>query len=184
MKQNSLDIRSGPNWLFLLILGLACPRVYYKLFSAGFIAWDDPEYVLNNKDVHDLNLRNLFTKYYVGNYHPVTMLNYALDWKLFGKSSAGYHIENILWHFFNTILVFYLGKKLRLKPLQSFLLAIVFAFHPLQLESVAWIAERKNVLYAFFFLLSILMYFEYREKKETKYFIAVFIGFILSLLSK
>lgn len=184
MKNNSLDINSKPNWFFLAVIVLAFPLVYFHLFFAGFIAWDDPEYVLNNRDVHAFSVKLLFTKYYVGNYHPITMLNYALDWKLFGKWAVGYHIESIVWHLLNTVLVFFLGKKLKLKSLQSFLLAIVFAFHPLQLESMAWVAERKNVLYAFFFLGSLLYYFEYKEKQNSKYLIYVYVGFILSLLSK
>ena len=161
MKENSANINLKPTWLFLALIVLLFPLVYFHLFSAGFIAWDDPEYVLNNKDVHLFLVKNFFTQFYIGNYHPLTMLSYALDWKLFGKAAQGYHIENVLWHLLNTILVFYLGKKLQLKPVQAFLLAIVFAFHPLQIESVAWVGERKNLLYAFFFLVSILFYIDY-----------------------
>jgi tetratricopeptide (TPR) repeat protein len=184
MKSKSIHINSKPNWLFLGVIGLIFPVVFYHLFSAGFIAWDDPEYVLNNKDVHQFSVKNFFTHFYIGNYHPLTMMSYALDWKLFGKQAAGYHIENILWHFFNTVLVFFLGKKLQLKSMQAFLLAVVFAFHPLQIESLAWVAERKNVLYAFFFLLSLGFYISYKNKGNYIYLAAVYFCFILSLLSK
>ncbi len=184
MKSNSVNIKSRPNWLFLAIIGLVFPVVFYHLFSAGFIAWDDPEYVVNNKDVHQFAFKNFFTHFYIGNYHPLTMLSYAIDWKLFGKHAAGYHIENIVWHFLNTILVFYLGKKIQLKPLQAFVLACVFAFHPLQIESVAWVAERKNLLYAFFFILSLLFYIQYKNTQSIKQLLLVYLCFIGSLLAK
>ena len=184
MKLNSFHIQSKPNWFFLLVIALAFPIVYFHLFSAGFIAWDDPEYLINNKDVHQFSIKRFCTTFYIGNYHPLTMLSYALDWKFFGKVAFGYHCENLLWHFLNTTLVLYLGKNLGLKSLQSFFLAFVFAFHPLQIESVAWVAERKNLLYAFFFLASILSYFEYHSKQNIKYLFLVYLFFIFSLLAK
>lgn len=184
MKNKLIDINSKPNWLFLALIVLVFPFVYYQLFSAGFIAWDDPEYVINNKDVHQFSVKQFFTQFYIGNYHPITMLSYAVDWKIFGKWAPGYHIENILWHLLNTILVFYVGKKLQLKSLQAFLLASVFAFHPLQMESVAWIAERKNLLYAFFFLVSILFYINYKQQQKLNFLIIVYVSFLCSLLSK
>lgn len=184
MKLNSQDIKSTPNWLFIAIIGLIFPFVFYHLYTAGFIAWDDPEYVLNNIDVHKFAIKNFFTRFYIGNYHPLTMLSYALDWKLFGAKATGYHIENVLWHFLNTVLVFYIGKKLHLKSIQAFLLAIIFAFHPLQIESVAWVAERKNLLYSFFFLLSVLFYIEYKSTHALKYLVFVYFSFLFSLLSK
>ena len=184
MKSNSVNINSRPDWLFLAVIGLVFPIVFYHLFSAGFIAWDDPEYVVNNKDVHQFAFKSFFTHFYIGNYHPLTMLSYAIDWKLFGKHAVGYHIENIVWHFLNTILVFYLGKRIQLKPLQALVLAFVFAFHPLQIESVAWVAERKNLLYAFFFLLSLLFYIQYKNTQSTKQLLFVYLCFIGSLLAK
>lgn len=184
MKLNSVNINSRPNWLFLAVIALVFPVIFYHLFSAGFIAWDDPGYVVNNKDVHQFAIKNFFTQFYIGNYHPLTMISYAIDWKLFGKQASGYHIENILWHFLNTVLVFYFGKKIQLKPLQAFLLAVIFAFHPLQIESVAWVAERKNLLYAFFFILSLLFYIQYKNTQSFKRLIVVYICFVCSLLAK
>lgn len=124
MKSNSVNINSRPFWLFLAVIGIIFPVVFYNLFSAGFIAWDDPEYVVNNKDVHQFAVKNFFTHFYIGNYHPLTMLSYAIDWKLFGKHAAGYHIENIIWHFLNTGLVFYLGKKNTIKTITSFCVSL------------------------------------------------------------
>jgi len=80
------------NSLYILGLILAFCLVYYKLIYAGFVSWDDAEYITDNKDVRNLNWNSLLTHFYVGNYHPLTMLNYALDWKLFGQNPIGYHL--------------------------------------------------------------------------------------------
>jgi tetratricopeptide (TPR) repeat protein len=181
------DLQKSPfkaKYLYLILLCLVFPLVYFKLFSAGFISWDDAEYVLDNKDVHDFNLKALFTKFYVGNYHPLSMLSYALNWKLFGKEALGYHIENMLWHLLNIILVFVLCKKLFKQDAKAFLVAVVFAFHPTQTESVAWIAERKTLQYAFCFLCGLITYIHFIEKKQWKFLAYTFLFFCLSLLYK
>ena len=86
----------------MLVIAIAFPLIYINLFSANFISWDDTEYVLENQDVHLFNMKHFFSKSYIGNYHPITMISYAIDWKLFGKSAFGYHVENIVWHFATT----------------------------------------------------------------------------------
>lgn len=184
MKTNTLHNNSKPDWIYLLFFVLVFPLVYYKLFTAGFISWDDPEILLANRDVHQFSVKQFFTNFYVGNYHPVTMLNYAIDWQLFGKSALGYHAENILWHLINTVLVYFIAKELKLKQLQALLLSAVFAFHPLQLETIAWVAERKTLLYSFFFLLAIWYYLKYKQQSQIKSLTLVYVCFILSLLSK
>jgi tetratricopeptide (TPR) repeat protein len=158
--------------------------VYLKLFSAGFISWDDAEYVLDNKDVHDFNLKALFTGFYVGNYHPLSMLSYAINWKLFGKEALGYHIENMVWHLLNAILVFVLCRRLFKNEMKAFLVAVVFAFHPTQVESMAWIAERKTLQYAFCFLLGLIAYIHFIEKRSWKFMLYTTLFFCLSLLYK
>ena len=87
--------------------------VYFKLAYAEFVSWDDSEYILENKDVHDFNMNQLFTKFYVGNFHSITMLNYAIDWKIFDKNPMGYHVENIIWHLINSILVYFVMIALK-----------------------------------------------------------------------
>lgn len=171
-------------YLYIILLCLVFPLVYLKLFSAGFISWDDAEYVLDNKDVHDFNIKALFTKFYVGNYHPLSMLSYAVNWKLFGKEALGYHIENMVWHLLNTVLVFVFCKKLFKHETKAFLVAVIFAFHPAQTESVAWIAERKTLQYAFCFLAGLITYVNYIEKKKWKFLVYTFVLFCLSLLYK
>ena len=130
--------------LYGLGLLLAFCLVYFKLMHADFMSWDDAEYVLENKDVHSFQLKALTTHFYAGNFHPLTMLSYALDWRLFQANPMGYHIENIGWHFINSLLVYYTLKKLLKEHSTALLISIVFAFHPLRVETVAWIAERNN----------------------------------------
>ena len=184
MKTNTLHNNSKSDWFYLMFFVLAFPLVYYKLFTAGFISWDDPEILLANRDVHQFSIKQFFTNFYVGNYHPITMLNYAIDWQLFGKSALGYHAENILWHLVNTVLVYFIAKELKLKQIQALLVSSVFAFHPVQLETVAWVAERKTLLYSFFFLLAIFNYLKYKQQSQIKHLVWVYACFILSLLSK
>ena len=138
------------NRLFILGLIILFCLIYFKLIYADFISWDDPEYILENKDVHFSNLKALATKFYIGNYHPLTMINYAIDWKLFGGNALGYHIENLIWHFINSILVFYVISKLMKDKSLALLITIVFTFHPIQIETIAWISERKNLLATLF----------------------------------
>lgn len=170
--------------LFGLGLLIVFCLVYFKLMHADFISWDDAEYVLENKDVHAFNLKALTTHFYVGNYHPLTMLNYALDWKLFKANPMGYHIENIAWHLLNSLLVYYTLKKVLKENSSALLISIVFAFHPAQLESIAWIAERKNLLSTFFILLSLLAYMNFISKKGNTFMLISLILFIFSILCK
>lgn len=174
----------GYNYVIVALIIALCAVVFSKLFTAGFLSWDDAEYVLENKDAHDFNVKALVSKFYVGNYHPITMLNYAIDWKLFGKQALGYHIENLIWHLINTYLVYLLAIKILKHKLSGLFVALIFCFHPVQLETIAWIAERKNLLYAFFLLLASLSYFNFLETKLNKWWIFTLLFFIFSCLSK
>ena len=82
--------------------------VYSKLFSANFISWDDGEVVLNNKDVHNFDIKGFFTNYYVGNYAPISMIGFAIDWFIFKGNPAGHHAMSLLLHIINSFLVYYL----------------------------------------------------------------------------
>ena len=184
MKKSFISNISGSNWIYLIIILFLFPLVFFKLFSTGFMCWDDAEYILENQYVHTLSVRDYFTRFYIGNYHPLTMFSFAIDWQLFGNQAKGYHIENIVWHLFNSILVFYIGKRFSLTSFYAFILASIFAFHPLQIETVAWISERKNLLYAFFFLSAIFFYLKYKLSHKFLQLFLVYLLFVFSLLSK
>lgn len=184
MVKGSINTISKYGWVYLLIIALVFPIVFYKLFNTGFMCWDDADYILENRYIHKFILESFFARFYIGNYHPLTMLSFAIDWKFFGNHANWYHLENVVWHLCNTLLVFYVGRKINLNSLQAFVLAFIFAFHPLQIESVAWISERKNLLYTFFFLSSLLFYLKYKSSQKNWQLFLVYLLFVLSMLSK
>lgn len=158
--------------------------VYFRFFFYGPISWDDPEMVFKNKDVQNFNIQALFTKHYVGNYIPITMLLHSISWLLFENNAWGHHFINILFHILNGILVYKAGSKLFKNDFIANIGAMVFLLHPLQVESVGWISELKNVLSATFYLLSVLAYINYNERGFKRYYLFAFLYFILACLSK
>lgn len=168
----------------LVIALTAALMVYFKFFFFGHISWDDPEMVFANKDVQNFNVQALFTKHYVGNYIPVTMTLHAIGWLLFEDNEWGHHIINISFHLFNGVLVYYAGRKLFKNDLIANIAAVVFLLHPLQVESVGWIGELKNVLAATFYLLSLLAYINFNEIGHKRFYLFSFLYFILACLSK
>ena len=86
--------------------------VYLKLFSASFISWDDGDVLLNNKDVHSFDFKAFFTNYYVGNYAPIAMISFAIDWLIFKGNATGHHAMSLLFHMVNSVLVYYLATLL------------------------------------------------------------------------
>lgn len=167
--------------------------LYLPTLQNDFVNWDDNLYIYENNQIRSLSftfLKWAFTSEILGNWHPLTMVSYALDFKLWGLNPAGYHLTNVLLHSLNTFLVYYLFQQL-LRYLNcagsttlALLTALFFAIHPLHVESVAWASERKDVLCAAFFLLSLIVYISYAKNKGAKNYIACLIFFILALLSK
>ena len=151
-------------------------------------SWDDNTYVRKNVLIRDLSWRNVttvFSTFILATYLPVTMLTYMVDYQLVGLKPFGYHLTNLILHLLNCLLVFWLIGLLSRNILVSFITAILFGVHPIHVESVAWISERKDVLYAAFFLLSMICYCYYSRTLKTgkAYWLAV-LFFVLSLLSK
>ncbi|MCF8298976.1 MAG: tetratricopeptide repeat protein [Saprospiraceae bacterium] len=162
--------------------------VFVNSLNSKFIAsWDDNAYVIENIAIKGLsaqNIKTIFTSFYVGHYQPISILSYSIDYSLFGLNPKGFHITNLIFHLLNIILVFFLIYKLSYRIEAAFISAILFAIHPMHVESVVWIAERKDVMYAFFYLGSLISYINYITKNKTKYLIYTAILFIFSLLSK
>lgn len=154
---------------------------YASTLGHGFIfSWDDYDYVVNNPAVHGFSLANIktvFSTYYVGNYAPLHLISYMLDYQMWGLNPAGYHFENILLHALNGILIYRLFLKLEISKGPALFGAALFVLHPVQVESVAWVAERKNVLSALFFLLALHTYIDYKQATAGRVRI-----YILSLL--
>ncbi len=170
--------------LYFVVLGILFPVIYFQLFSAGFISWDDGEVLLKNKDVHQFSLKAFFTNYYVGNYAPLTMISFAIDWALFHGNAIAHHSVNMALHFINGLLVFYISQQLLKNKWLSLLCTIIFYFHPLQIETIAWVSAKNNLLSANFILFSFIFYLKYSATHIKKYYAYTFLFFVLACLSK
>ncbi|MBI5810376.1 MAG: tetratricopeptide repeat protein [Deltaproteobacteria bacterium] len=190
-------------YLWALLTALAAFAVYLPSLQNGFVNWDDVVYVYENPHIKriDLNfLRWAGSITVVGNWHPLTMLSLALDYSVWGLNPFGYHLTNIILHALNTALVSLFTLSLTLSRASEgasaasrygaisagLFAALLFGLHPLHVESVAWVSERKDVLSAFFFILSALSYVRFARANSGKalYYAFSLILFILALLSK
>ncbi len=159
----------------------------------GFTNWDDNVYIGENTLIKSLsgdNIKKMFNpdNHVSLNYHPITILSLAIDYKLSGYQPKTYHITNLIFHLFNTALVFWfiflLSDK---KVIVAVIVALFFGIHPMHVESVAWISERKDVLYVFFFMAALVAYYkfiEYEGKNKILLYVLILFLFLLSLLSK
>lgn len=177
--------KAYPNsiWLVLALVFV----VFLPALTNNFVNWDDPKYILNNAIIKDLSpkgLKVMFTSFYGGNYHPLTALSNAIEFKLFGLNPKPFHFFNLVLHLANTYLVFKLIQMLCNDARIAIITSLLFGIHPMHVESVAWIAERKDVLYTFFYLLAIIKYIRFKENKDTKQYVFMLIAFLCSLLSK
>ncbi len=190
-KKKYLSLKVSPKWTAILILFLAVIAVYYKSLNNEFVNIDDPYYVLSNPYIRELGWKTIygiFTEPIVGNYFPLQILSYALDFHLWRLQPFGYHLTNVLFHALNAILVFFLLKKMFGESWVSFIAALLFSLHPVQVESVTWISERKNVLFLALLLASFLCYISYWKHPHTnwgkKLYLFSLFFFMLSLLAK
>jgi Flp pilus assembly protein TadD len=158
--------------LICALLGVLTLIVYWPVTRNGFIIYDDRQYVLENPHVLTgltwANVAWAFTSFYAGNWHPLTWLSHTLDAQLSGARSFGPHLVNLLLHTVNTVLLFLALRRTSGATWRSALVAALFALHPLHVESVAWIAERKDVLSGLFFLLTLLSYAEYVKRRPPR----------------
>ena len=184
MKTTDKNITSKPTLLYVLILSALVTLVYFKLFSANFISWDDGDVVLNNKDVHHFDIKAFFTNYYVGNYAPISMIGFAIDWLIFKGNAAGHHAMSLLFHVINGVLVYYLTNLILKDKLKALLCALIFCFHPLQVETVAWVSAKNNLVYSVFFLSGLIYYAKFILEGVKKYYPYALVFFVLSVLSK
>ncbi len=169
--------------------------LYIPVFNNSLTNWDDNLYVLSNPYLRSLswnNFKNIFTVFYVGNYHPFTIISLAIDYHIGGIRPWPYQLTNILLHLCNTLLVYIFVKSLLQKfsivnknySVIALVAAGLFGIHTFQVESVAWVSERKNLLYSLFFLLSIITYVKYVFEKSNRNYILSVVFFLMSLLSK
>lgn len=189
-KSASSDDISGKNNSTIIItcILLITFFVFSNSLSNGFVInWDDDGYIINNPLIKNLSLesiKNIFTAPHLDNYHPLTTLSNAIELKFFGFDPKPYHFINLVLHLLNTFLVFRFVKLLSLRIEVAAITALFFGIHPMHVESVSWISERKDVLYAFFFLGSLICYLKYLNDKKAVFMAASILLFLLSLLSK
>jgi tetratricopeptide (TPR) repeat protein len=186
---NSLAARERRSTVLCLLLALLTLAVYAPTAHNGFTNLDDDLYITNNSHVRAgltwATVKWAFTTYDAANWHPVTWLSHALDCELFGLNPAGHHYVSVLLHAVNVILLFLLLESATGLPWPSLMVAALFALHPVNVESVAWAAERKNVLSMLFFLLTLHAYGWYvRRGGGVKRYAVVAILFGLGLMAK
>ena len=162
--------------------------VYSNSLNNGFVKWDDDKYVSNNADIRQLDGQSIlrfFSTSYLRMYQPITMISYALDYKVGKLNALTYHRTNLIFHLLNVLLVFYAILLLTKQPAIAAISALFFGIHPLHVESVAWISGRKDLFYAFFYLGSLIAYISYRKRNNSyKFYFLSILFFLLSLFSK
>ena len=156
------------NLLICALLAAATFAIYYRATQNPFVNYDDTGYVTENPNVQQgLSLETMrwaLKSTYASNWHPLTWMSHALDCQLFGLNPAGHHLSSVLLHVVNAALLFLLLSRVTGARWRSLAVAALFALHPMNVESVAWIAERKNVLSMFFLLLSLGAYGRYARR--------------------
>jgi len=179
------------NRLFVLIIICITALSFSTAINNEFTSWDDNYYVVENRYIKDFSkegITKLWTERTGLGGTRLTLTSFMVDYKLWGLNPKLYHAENVLWHILNSILLFFLITRLIKNRQAAFVTAILFAIHPMHVESVAWIAERKDVLYTFFLLVCFHAYISYvkanRPLKKGLYWLAFTMSFYLSWHSK
>lgn len=170
---------------------LAAFAVYGRVYGHLFLTeWDDPDYLVSNPFAHGLSWEHVtgaFSRFFVGNYAPLHIVSYMVDYSLWGLRPAGYLLENVLIHGLNGSLLYLLVRRLSNNVVAATIAGLIFVVHPVQVEAVAWVSQRKSVLSLFFFLLSLLCYAAYRDagtgSSRHSYWLSV-AAFAAALLTK
>jgi len=186
---NKLNINPRKQKLIVYIaLTVITLAVFWQVNHYAFINLDDPVYVIENSHIQSGitldGFRWAFSSTYAEFWHPLTWLSLMFDYQLHGLNAGGYHVTNLILHILSTLLLFWLFNRMTGMMWRSAFVAAFFALHPLHVESVAWIAERKDVLSAFFWMLTLCLYVYYTEKPVMKRYLPVVFCFVLALMSK
>ncbi len=173
---------------FCVLLGVVTFAVYLPVRNHEFVRYDDDVYVTNNSNVQSgltwQNIKWAFTTGHASNWHPLTWLSLMLDCTFFKGKSGPLHIVNVLFHVANTLLLFIVFNRMTKAFWPGAFVAALFALHPLHVESVAWVAERKDVLSTMFWLLTMLSYVFYAQRPSSARYIITLVLFALGLMAK
>jgi hypothetical protein len=171
-----------------LVLTVVTLAVFWQLNQYDFINYDDPAYVTKNGVIQSGitldGFRWAFSTKYYGLWNPLVWLSLMLDYQLHGLNAGGYHLTNLILHVMSALLLFWLFHRMTEAIWRSAFVEALFALHPLHVESVAWIAERKDVLSAFFWMLTLCLYVYYTEKPVIRRYLLVLFCFACALMSK
>lgn len=178
-------------WALPLVLA-GTALLYSNALQNGLTNFDDDYYIIKNPFLKDFSwdgIKAICSSFYGGNYNPLTTLTYLFEYTKFGLNPFPYHLLNVLLHLVNTWLVFKLSDKLSGKKITALVVCILFAVHPMHVESVAWVSERKDVLYTLFYISSILVYLKYHTlinatEYKSKYYLGSILLFTGALFSK
>ena len=185
-----MNKNSDKNWSLLICLTLALVTfaVYFQVHSFKFITMDDSVYVCKNPNIQAgitfKAVKWAFTTNYAEFWHPLTWLSLMLDWQMFGSNPAGFHLTNLILHIANALLLFLVLKQMTNALWQSAFVAALFALHPLHIEAVAWVAERKEVLSTFFWILTMWAYLRYVKQPNVFRYLFTMLIFALGLMAK
>jgi tetratricopeptide (TPR) repeat protein len=185
---NNLNSSGGKSKIiFYIILATLTLAVYSHISQFDFV-FDDASYITENANIKlGLSVEGLhwaFTTKYLGLWNPIVWLSLMLDYDLYGMNAGAFHMTNLILHVLSTLLLFWLFHRMTGEHWKSAFVAAFFALHPLHVESVAWISERKDVLSAFFWILTLCFYVYYTEKPIIRRYLLVLFSFVLALMSK
>lgn len=175
------------NFFYLAILLVIGVITFFPVLGNNFTNWDDGAQLLNNPLIRKLSVRNLqeiFITTVVSEYHPLVTIIFSIEYHLFGLNPFPYHFHSLLLHLINAAMVYFLFSYLSQKRLISFIGSILFLIHPFQVQVVAWVSARKDLVYTFFYLVSLMTFFRYYDQKKRLLYFVSFLFFIASLLSK
>lgn len=186
-----MDKISNKYYVPLICIALALVNlvVYLQVLNHDFVDYDDEDYVTKNPQViAGITWKGVLYAFtetdLTANWHPLTWLSHMLDCQLFGLNPLGHHLTSLLFHIANTLLLFWILKRMTGAVWPSAFVAAAFALHPLHVESVAWVAERKDVLSGFFWMLTIAAYIRYARRPGLKRYLLVLLAFSLGLMAK
>jgi len=180
-------MKKAPTSLLVILLIVIAFAAFFPSLRNGFTLWDDDLYVTDNPVIMTLStasVRHILSTFQLGFYHPLTLLSFMAEYHFFRLNPFPYHLTNLILHTLNTILVFLFIVLLCKDRFGAAVTAILFCIHPLHVESVAWIAERKDVLSAFFLLGTLTAYLSYRERSSRSAYILSLVLYLLSFLAK
>ena len=171
-------INSKGNLLWIGAILLLTFIVFFPTLNNALTNWDDPHYLNDNPLIRSLsgqNIKKIFTEVFFGNYQPLHIFSYAIEYHFYKLNPVGYHTTSVIMHLMVTFLVFKFILLLSENNTIALITALLFGIHPLHVESVAWAAERKDLLYAMFFLGSMICYIRYiKEQQKIKFIFLLF----------